>query len=191
MAAQSRAAHIVKMTESLAAIVSSSFNRGGNYNNIGKEIKLLSYYLHLMKIRYGDRFEVEIKLDERLNSLLVLKLLFQPIVENAIIHGFHGLDRQGKITINGTLLDKKSFCIIIEDNGVGLPEEIDHYQMFTADCHKNNKFNGIGLINVHQRIQLNYGTEYGLEVFSRIGIGTSVKMRLPILHSSVMAPIND
>lgn len=158
-------------------LLGTAFNRGGNYSTIREELALLEDYMNIMRVRFGDRFHVEYRVNEELIDLHILKLLLQPIVENAIIHGFHGLDRKGHITINGCLLGDRFVQFVIEDNGTGMdPERLSRVFGATKD-----RFSSIGLDNVQRRIQLNYGGAYGITVESALGSGTRVTMLLPAL----------
>jgi two-component system, sensor histidine kinase YesM len=179
MAVMSKSQHIHKMTESLTKLLSFTFNRGGAYIIIEEEIGLLEHYLNIMKVRYGDSFDVEIQVEERLKRLHILKLLLQPIIENAVIHGLHCVEERGKLSITGVYINEKLICFCIQDNGVGMSEA----ELGAIEPHfsKKESFNGIGLQNVHQRIQLNYGYEYGVEIFSKSGAGTKVELYLPLL----------
>ena len=123
MALMAKAPHIQKMTESLMHLVSSAFNRGGNYTTVREELQLLDDYLAIMRIRYGDRFEVHTDIEDEISQSMMLKLLLQPLVENSIVHGFHGLDRKGIIHIRGYKLGESHIGITIRDNGNGFDME--------------------------------------------------------------------
>jgi two-component system sensor histidine kinase YesM len=181
MAVMSKSQHIHKMTESLTKLLSFTFNRGGAYITIEEEIGLLGHYLNIMKVRYGDSFDVEIQVEECLKRLHILKLLLQPVIENAVIHGLHRVEGRGKLSITGAYINEKLICFCIQDNGVGMSEE--ELVAIEPQFPKKESFNGIGLQNVHQRIQLNYGSEYGLKISSKSGAGTKVKLYLPLLMS--------
>ncbi|MFD0677532.1 MULTISPECIES: sensor histidine kinase [unclassified Paenibacillus] len=184
MAVMAKSQHIQKMTESLTKLLSFTFNRGGIYITIEEEIGLLGHYLNIMKVRYGDSFDVEIRVEERLKSFHILKLLLQPIIENAVIHGLQSAEGRGKLSITGEFLNEESLCFCIQDNGVGMSDaELGEIE---PQYPKRESFNGMGLQNVHQRIQLNYGPKYGLKIVSKPGKGTKVDICLPLLE----APLN-
>lgn len=178
MALMAKAPHIQKMTESLMHLVSSAFNRGGNYTTVREELKLLDDYFTIMRIRYGDRFEVHTELEDEISESMMLKLLLQPLVENSIVHGFHGLDRKGFIHIRGYKLGDRYIGITIRDNGNGFEGEL------TARKPGQETFNGIGLSNVHSRIELQYGHEGRLMIKSVPGEGTQIDLVLPLLSTS-------
>ncbi|MDQ0877121.1 two-component system sensor histidine kinase YesM [Paenibacillus sp. V4I3] len=185
MALMVKAPQIQKMTEALMHLVSSAFNRGGIYTTVGEELLLLNDYFTIMRIRYGDRFEIQTDLDEEIKGLYMLRLLLQPLVENSIVHGFHGLDRKGVIQIQGHKVGERHIQIIIKDNGKGFEEDSD----LTRKKQRQETFNGIGLQNVQQRIDLQYGREFGLRVKSQPGEGTYIELLLPLLVSKPVSQV--
>lgn len=177
MALMAKAPHIQKMTESLMHLVSSAFNRGGSYTTVREELQLLDDYFAIMRIRYGDRFEVHTEVEDEICQSMMLKLLLQPLVENSIVHGFHGLDRKGIIQIRGYKIGDRHFGITIRDNGNGFELEKE----LSTSKQRGDSFNGIGLTNVRSRIELQYGHEGRLMVRSEQGIGTQMELVLPLL----------
>jgi two-component system sensor histidine kinase YesM len=174
MAAISNVPNIRDMTDALVRLLSSTFNRGGPLHRVKDEIEYLNKYFYIMSFRYGN-YEVFWDIDSRIEDKYMLKLLIQPIVENAIVHGLQRKDGQGVLRVSGTLQDGQ-LLFVIEDNGVGMnPEEIGE---LLAPA-KPYGFSGMGIHNVHQRIRLHYGESYGLEIFSREDEGTRVVVRLP------------
>ena len=115
-----------------------------------------------MRIRYGDRFEVHTDIEDEISQSMMLKLLLQPLVENSIVHGFHGLDRKGIIHIRGYKLGESHIGITIRDNGNGFDMEKE----LSTRKQGHETFNGIGLANVRSRIELQYGREGRLLVRS-------------------------
>jgi len=182
MASMSNAPNIQKMTEALTKLLSSAFNRGGTYTSVEEEIKLLDYYVQIMKIRYGDRFDVQYDFSSGTGSLLILKLLLQPIVENAIIHGIHEREARGTIRITGEILPDNVFRVVVSDNGRGMSQVMADSLLNRAVRGKEESFNGIGLGNVHDRLRLNYGTPYGVSIASEPARGTTVTLALPVLR---------
>lgn len=181
MAIVSKSDNIRMVAESLTKLLSATFNKGGDYTSIADEITLLEYYVNIMKIRYGDHFDVDYQIEPQIMDSRILKLLLQPMIENAIIHGLQGLNYRGHVTVSASRLDESKLCIIIEDNGNGmLPVEVE--SLLSISELDKERFSGLGLRNVHQRIQLNYGTDYGVTLTSVPDKGTSVKMLLPLLN---------
>lgn len=181
MASISKASNIQRMTEALTKLLSSAFNQGGMYSTIGEEMVLLDYYVQIMKIRYGDLFDMECIIDPALEQALIPKLMLQPIVENAIIHGMHEKEIRGKIVITGEIVDKEACLFTIHDDGVGMSLEA---LSELREGHETNRerFNGIGLRNVHDRISLNYGMNYGMVIESNQEQGTTVTLRIPLMY---------
>lgn len=181
MASISKVSNIQRMTEALTKLLSSAFNQGGMYSTIGEEMVLLDYYVQIMKIRYGDLFDMECVIDPALEQALIPKLMLQPIVENAIIHGMHEKESRGKIVITGGIVDKEACIFTIHDDGVGMSLEA---LSELREGHETNRerFNGIGLRNVQDRISLNYGSNYGMVIESNQEQGTTVTLRIPLMY---------
>jgi two-component system sensor histidine kinase YesM len=136
-------------------------------------------YLYIQSVRYADRFDFSIvDPPEALSGIKVLKLILQPIVENAVFHGLHPLSgRKGTLTVSIQMADKDLY-IEVADNGVGMDEEqlerIRASFSFSHDLTSNH----IGIRNVYKRIQLYYGASYGLTIESALNLGTVVTIRL-------------
>ncbi|MFD2615041.1 cache domain-containing sensor histidine kinase [Paenibacillus gansuensis] len=173
MAMMTKSEHIRNMTDSLIHLLSSSFNRGGAYNTFREEIALLHHYMNIMKVRYGDRFDLDVEAEEGILGSYILKLMLQPIVENAIVHGLHEKEGKGAIKVSIRLEQDETVVVTVEDDGVGA----DMSEAW-LDSGKD-LFTGIGLSNVHRRIRLNYGERYGLTLSSEPGAGTMVVLHLP------------
>ncbi|WP_171645790.1 cache domain-containing sensor histidine kinase [Paenibacillus phytorum] len=179
MAIISRVDNIRNMTQALIRLVSSSFNRGGSLTLLADEVENLKQYIFIMETRYGNKFEVKGEVDETAMSLYILKLLLQPILENAITHGLVSKETNGTITI-GIHKVGEQLCIVIADDGVGIPDEqIEKLQ----DPDQDYTFSGMGILNVHHRIVLHYGQDYGVTIKRLEPSGTKVEIILPIIRS--------
>jgi len=138
------------------------------------EIRSLSNYVVVQKFRFGDTFQTRFDLDPETLDCEVIHFMLQPIVENAIIHGFESIDHTGVITITAKINDD-DLTISISDNGIGIDDaKIEAFKNNPADT-----FNGIGMMNIHNRIQIHYGKNYGLTISSVEKEGTTVTIRLP------------
>ncbi|MGL5821868.1 MAG: sensor histidine kinase [Sarcina sp.] len=171
----------IVMTSALAKLFRISLNKGENLLLLSDEIKHIESYLTIQKIRYKDRFDVEINIGEGLENLQTLKLIIQPIVENSIYHGLESLYDEGEIKIDIFRKDLFLF-IIIQDNGLGIKSE----NLETILKKKRNfksTGSGVGLRNVNERIKLYFGDEYGLTIKSELDVGTEVIMKLPIIEA--------
>ncbi|MDU4975834.1 MAG: sensor histidine kinase [Hungatella hathewayi] len=191
---QARAAGAYKISDmaySLGKMFNIMVNKGHSMLTVEKELEHVKLYVHLQNNRYNDRFDLKIDLDdEDLLQLRTLKLILQPIVENIILHGFTKEQEDCTIRI-GVYISHGMLVYDVEDNGIGIPkDELDsireslkeqnviEYDEQNAKLRRNSG-RGIGLQNVHQRIGLYYGNQYGLEIFSREGEGTEVIIRIP------------
>jgi two-component system sensor histidine kinase YesM len=143
------------------------------------ELNYVKEYLYLQKIRFQYKFEDVYEVDESILHYKVLKLCFQPVVENCIYHGLLSKESIGTIVIQGEIRDNK-LVFTISDDGVGMDEE-KLENLLTPTKDKHNDSDHIALWNVSQRIQQRFGEEYGLTVDSKIGSGTTVTFYLPIL----------
>ncbi len=192
---QARAAGAPKISDmaySLGKLFNIMVNKGHSMLSVEKELEHVQLYVHLQNIRYNNRFSLKIDLDdEDLLECKTLKLILQPIIENVILHGF--LDGQGECIIHiGVYESHKMLIYEVEDNGVGISqEELAHIRESFSEQNyieydeqnaraRQNKGRGIGLKNVHQRIQLYYGPQYGLEIESVEGKGTEVIVKIPM-----------
>ena len=161
---------IVDLSEMLQYTFKSSSEKGV----LSDEINWLSSYLCIMSRRYGDLFCTQMDIDEELMDYPVPKFILQPLVENAILHGFEGMKNGGilKLTIdqyNGLLRFQ------IEDNGKGMnPQELEQYT--AALSHDGH----VGISNVHRRLSLLYGEKYSISVQSASGQGTRITICFPI-----------
>ncbi|MGO4696105.1 sensor histidine kinase [Paenibacillus sp. 2TAB26] len=178
MALISKADNIRNMTHSLTQLLASSFNRGGLLTTIADEVNHLKHYLYIMEIRFGRPIQMEWNIDPEVSGHYLLKLLLQPILENSIIHGLKDIDYPGIITIT-IVKEDKNLLITIADNGMGMTSDvIDQLEDRTASY----TFSGMGNRNVHRRIQLHYGLQYGLRYESNLPQGTKVSIRLPLIN---------
>lgn len=141
--------------------------------SLNEEIEIVIDYIELQKIRYPNLFKVDIFVQESIKSIKVPALILQPVVENAIFYSIDNEGKKGKIRIIGYSEEEKIIIEVI-DNGKGMSNRQIN------DVFKNKEaMNRVGLINVHERIQLNYGKMYGIEIISEKGKGTRIRYILP------------
>lgn len=156
-------------------------NTGTTVTTLSKELEHVENYLAIQKMRFGDRINYTLDIEEGLDTeeFQILPLLLQPIVENAVIHGLEHIDSNGHIDIKVYRNSKEQLKIIVSDNGKGMkPEEYEEV------CKKLNTpglklESSIGVYNICERIRLHYGEEYGLQIESEYGKGTKVILILP------------
>lgn len=168
---------VVLMTASLARLLRQSISNEDETVLIGQEIQYVKSYLTIQKMRYKDKLEFEINVDPFINSVHIVKLVLQPIVENAIYHGLKYKESKGLLTVTGYQKNQNA-VIEITDDGVGMEEEtLNHI----FEKHKvNYRSNGVGVYNVQKRLCMYYGKEYGLHYESEPGHGTTVTVTIPM-----------
>ena len=169
---------VANMVTALGNFFRTSINKGLEYITVENEILNVQNYVYLQRIRFNERFEVKWLIDKKILKYKIIKFILQPIVENAIVHGLENIQSGGLIVIKGYKKGSNLFFEII-DNGVGMSEEdVNNLNQYINSTVKNIT-QSIGVKNVHQRIKLYYGNEYGLEIFSRPNKGTKVILKLP------------
>lgn len=152
-----------------------TISRSNEFITLEEEVRTLEDYVNLQKFRYQDSFEASYDISPQTLNARVPALILQPVVENAI---FHSVGRSMvHISISARREDSQ-LILVVEDDGVGMSRELRETVL-----HKDVQVNRVGLRNVHDRIQLNYGKEYGLAITEREGHGTRVTFRLPFQES--------
>ena len=154
-----------------------AFLRGVSQNNsfitLREEIQLIENYLYIQKIRYMN-FDVSYDIDPDTCNCVIGKLLLQPIVENAILHGIANT-QNGVIRISSSLRDNQ-LVFVVDDNGRGFePESLKNRT-------EHSELGHIGLFNVRERIRLEYGEAYGIQIESKENEGTKITMCLPVVY---------
>ena len=171
-----------KMVYLLAKFFRIALSKGQDMIPLEQELQHAVSYLSIQGIRFHDKFEVFIDVDDSLNKYLCPKVTLQPILENAIYHGMDGMYGDGEISVR-VYQSGENICLEIADNGAGMTEE----QVTALMNNKTNeikikptsKGSGIGVANVNERIKLIFGEEYGITVESEPDEGTTVKIVIP------------
>jgi two-component system sensor histidine kinase YesM len=169
---------VSEMVTALSDLLRLSISHGKEIVPFGDEINHVKNYLFIQKERYSDKFDVEWYIDSSLYQHRILKLILQPLVENAIYHGIELKKGRGIIRIEASV-EGAHMLIQVIDDGIGMSEEqlaIVRDSLKRDDGALNR---GIGIRNVNERIQLYYGKAYGLHLFSEQGKGTTIQVRLP------------
>ena len=174
----------VYMITQLASFFRMSLNRGKAMISIGNEIKQAQSYLAIQKIRYKQSFQDYYEIEDGIENDMIVKLVIQPILENAIYHGIKEAEQDGEIRIHGWKEDHDIY-IAISDNGYGMtPEEVrsilDEKKRPAVEKHGS----GVGLINVDKRLRLRFGEGYGLKVESELDEGTTVTIHIPAIEAT-------
>ena len=163
------------MVSHLGRYYRAILSKGRNIITIREELELIRAYLEIQLIRIPDLFTYEITVDEDILDFKILKMILQPIVENSVIHGFAGFKNSGRIKIEGTL-ENQTVCILISDNGKGIPEGSRSSIFAPAPTAITKHF---GLKNIQERIRLKHGEKYGISIKSEQGQGTQIEVRFP------------
>ncbi|WP_105616814.1 sensor histidine kinase [Vallitalea okinawensis] len=164
---------------SLVKLLRQTLQNPRDYITLAEEIELLKHYIYIQNIRTDNCIQTEFHIGVDDLTLNVPSLILQPIVENAIFHGIEPLGKIGTINIS-SYRQKQDLIIEVFDNGIGIQEEKLGTLLLTMNKKSHHGLNGIGLANIHQRLLLNYGKGYGVQVNSKVNIGTSVTIRLRI-----------
>lgn len=174
---------VVKMVASLSDFFRTTLSKGQDFITVEEERKHIKSYLEIQQFRYRDILEYEIQVPEELYQYEILKLTLQPLVENALYHGIKNKRGKGKIIIAGELLEKGLQFQII-DNGRGMtPERLEEVKkIISGELSNEKEKSGFGLFNVNQRIKLNYGEAYGLEIQSTYMEGTVFTILIPAIE---------
>ena len=171
----------VIMISELAKLLRVSLSRGKTIIPVKDELQHSISYMNIQLMRYKERFQMEFQTDKEIEDYCIVKLVIQPILENAIYYGVGNMDEddEGKITVRGEKKEDDIY-IIIEDNGMGMRKEV--LENILKDNNKVPKHgSGVGVINVHSRIQLMFGEQYGLEIYSEPDEGTRVVIHIPAI----------
>ena len=167
---------VVLMTASLARLLRQSISNEDEVVPIANEVEYAKGYLTIQKMRYKDKLEFQIDVDPSILHIPLIKLVLQPIIENAIYHGLKYKESKGLLIIKGFMKDGNAVLQVIDD-GVGMSEEtLAHIY----DRHKvNYHSNGVGVYNVQKRLKLYYGEDYGITYESAEGKGTTATITIP------------
>lgn len=177
---------IVEISSAMIRIFRYSI-KGGDYAKVKEEIECIKDYLNIMSLRYSGKFIIEIDIEEKVMEMKLVKMILQPIVENAIYHGLECKKGKGKLTVLGRMDVEGNICFEIRDDGKGIDEDtLKRINEFLENCltitsEESKEFVSIGLMNINKRIKLYFGYEYGIDITSRQNEGTSVKVKFPAL----------
>ncbi len=176
---------VVKMTSALSRLFRISISKGHEIISLRDELEHVRSYLTIQEMRYKNKFRYLIDISEDLLDLSVLKITLQPLVENAIYHGIRSVDYEGLIEIRGSR-NGNSLILTVKDNGEGMDVRQLAAMLNSVDDEEEpdpQRREGTGIRNVHERIRLYFGREYGLTYDSGAGKGTVITIRLPAERS--------
>lgn len=163
-----------EMVSSLAKFFRISLSQGKDMIPLGKELEHATSYLKIQNIRFKDKFDFKVEADP--------KLSIQPLLENAIYHGMEGMYEDGEIIIS-VYEEEDSIKIDVADNGLGMTEDKLEYIM-NHQVVSSKRGSGIGVRNVHERIQLIYGKQYGITITSELDEGTTATITIPKMEEA-------
>lgn len=167
-----------QIVTSLARLLRISLSKGKHMIALEDELEHVRNYLMIQSMRFKNRFTYEIQMQPGIEYLKVIKLIVQPIVENAIYHGMEGMYGDGEILVRA-YTEENDLYISVQDNGMGMrPEQAEALLDYTKEI-KTSKGNGLGVRNVHERIQLYFGKQYGIIIKTVVDEGTEVLLHLP------------
>ena len=169
----------VFMISQLAKLFRISLSRGRTVISIKDELQHAQSYMNIQMIRYKNTFSVVFDVDPEVYSYCIVKLVMQPLLENAINYGVEGMDDSGEIRVTGRE-ENGAVILSVSDNGFGMSEE--QVRLVLTDSTRIRKHgSGVGLVNVNNRIKILFGKEYGLKVESEPDEGTTVSIRIPAI----------
>ncbi|WP_058303604.1 sensor histidine kinase [Gorillibacterium timonense] len=173
---QSDISQVVRL---LGKMMRKNLEVGNSLISLQSELETVECYLMIQKFRYDDRLAYELQVDPLANPILVPPLIIQPLIENCVIHGLENQIDGGVVRVD-IRIEHKLLFVQVYDNGVGIKKtRMDEIQQLLANK-DDDESPHIGLRNIHMRLQLTYGPEYGLTIASQYGYGTQVSFEIPI-----------
>ncbi len=168
----------VRVVTALARFFRISLSKGKSIIPVRDELEHVRNYLMIQQMRFKNKFTYRIEEEPEILGLASLKLMLQPLVENAIYHGMEFMDGDGEILVKAGLKEGK-LCFLVADNGLGMTgEQVE--QILSGKPHASSRRgSGIGVKNVNERIRLYFGEEYGLSIDSEPDEGTRIRICLP------------
>jgi two-component system sensor histidine kinase YesM len=181
MAESKKTDEVVKIVSALSNFFRISLSKGMDWITIGEEVERIRSYLTIQKMRYRDILDFKIEVDEDVAENTILKLILQPLVENALYHGIKNKRQGGTIRVRARRKGPDEVLLEVEDNGIGfMPQKLAQLRLELEDDSGDFKFeSGYGIGNVNKRIRLYYGKPYGLSVQSEYNTGTRVTLVIP------------
>ncbi|MBG9736997.1 sensor histidine kinase [Paenibacillus alvei] len=181
-----------KLIGSLSSLLRMTINRDNEWISLRDEVETIQHYIRLMNFRHANQVQLIEKIVVGSDHVFVPRFMIQPIIENAIIHGFHQYGGQIEIESYTVKVNEESSLLIkIHDNGVGMSPErlqelITKLEKGQGEAAPNKSgFSGIGVTNVYQRLKLIYGEMFLMRISSEIDVGTTITLQLPQVNREV------
>jgi two-component system sensor histidine kinase YesM len=171
---------VIDITRAFSSFFRISLNKGKDYLTVSEEFEHVKSYLTIQKIRYRDILDYEIEYEPEMASCQILKLVLQPLVENALYHGIKNKRGRGFLSVKGWR-ENNRLCFSVQDNGIGMTEEklANINQQINGSADPEDLNNVYGLYNVNKRLELYYDASTKLEITSRYQKGTTVYFSVP------------
>ena len=181
MAESKKTDQVIKIVSALSNFFRISLSKGMDWITIGEEVERIRSYLTIQKMRYRDILDFKIEVAEDVAENTILKLILQPLVENALYHGIKNKRQKGMISVRARRKGEDEILLEVEDDGIGFtPEKLAQLRAELDDDSGDIKLeSGFGIGNVNKRIRLYYGKPYGLSVQSEYTTGTCVTLVIP------------
>ena len=172
---------VIEIVSALSSFFRISLSKGRDWITVGEEIERTRSYLTIQKMRYRDIMDYKIEVDEQVVNNTILKLILQPLVENAIYHGIKNKRQGGTVTVRANQKSEDEVLLEVEDDGIGFtPDKLAQVQtQINDDSGEIRLERGFGVDNVNKRIKLYYGKQYGLSIRSEYNVGTCVSLVIP------------
>ncbi|MDQ0873904.1 two-component system sensor histidine kinase YesM [Paenibacillus sp. V4I3] len=172
MAKKHNADSISKLVTALGRFFRFTLNAGQEWTTLGKELEHVENYLQIQSFRYRDKLYYEINVDPDISSVIVMPLILQPLIENALEHGISNSPEGGTVQINAHRFEERVYIFI---SNTGKQIDLDRVRLLLQDDSSDH----VGLRNVQQRIQTAFGPEYGIELVAGMEQGALVKVTIP------------
>ncbi|MGM0882371.1 MAG: cache domain-containing sensor histidine kinase [Bacillota bacterium] len=169
---------VIKTITSLSKLFRISLGKGKSLILIADELEHARNYLVIQQMRFKNKFDYSFDIQEEALSYVTLKLIIQPLIENALMHGIEPSVDKGHIAIS-VRLDGSDVVIQVKDDGLGMTE--DQLKKVLTGTIESSKGSGVGIMNVQDRIRLYFGNPYGLHFESELEVGTTITIRFPAL----------
>jgi two-component system sensor histidine kinase YesM len=181
MAESKKTEDVIEIVRALSSFFRISLSKGKDWITIGEEVERTRSYLTIQRMRYRDIMDYKIEVDERVAGNTILKLILQPLVENALYHGIKNKRQGGTIIVRAKQKDENQVLLEVEDDGIGFtPDKLAQLQTELEDDSGDIKLeSGFGIGNVNKRIRLYYGKQYGISIQSEYSTGTCVTLVIP------------
>lgn len=180
MAGLNHASNIEEVSSSLIELLRGVLGNTKEFISLKEELHYVQSYVNIQKYKYADRFSIHYQVSPELLDTQVLKLILQPLVENAVTHGVGSIHEKGMITLKA-YMENGLLKLEVTDNGGGMSAEQIERVLKTESVHeKPFRSGGMGICNVNERIRMVYGPEYGIQIFSRPGAFTTVEITIPV-----------